>query len=141
MPQQTNRQPESKTSGLERFQNGEQIESAAKGSKQTHSRPINACPVIRRDARRASGFISAFPFGLVAPVTEDVQQVFGLAWRTADPGIKHRMDYQAVRAFGRRFGRAQGGQGEFLVLRPFEGAGLHGFRRWDARCDRPRKRY
>ncbi len=104
-----------------------------------HRRPIKACPVKPRDARRVSWFISEFPFGLVASVAEDVQQVFGLAWRTGDPSIKHRMDYQAVRAFGWRFGWVQGGQGEFLVLRRFEGAGLHGSRRWDERC-RPAKK-
>jgi len=60
------------------------------------------------------------PIVLVAAIAKDVQVVFmlGLDWR-AQPSIKHRMEYQAVRMFGRGLGRIRGGQGKLQVLRRF----------------------
>jgi hypothetical protein len=76
--------------------------------------------------RGHSEIFLAGDIGLIAAVAEQVQQVFGLAWRTGGPSIKHQVNWQAVRMIGRGFGGVQSGQAVLLLLGRFAGAGLHG---------------
>ena len=75
--------------------------------------------------------------GLVAPIAERLQQVFGLARWAGEPGISEREDEQRIGKFCPGIGRAQR---RLYALGHVTGAGLHGGSRWQELFQPPQQK-